>query len=166
MIRSSLTSIALLFGAAAVTAEAAPTAIGRYDDWTVFTETVNGETLCYAATEATDKAPKAADHGDVWFFVSNWRSGKARSQPSLKVGYELRADLPARASIGRAGWTLYGVGQEAFAEDQDDPRLVSALRAGSELRVEAVSARDTKVSYHFSLSGSANAIDKASTLCR
>lgn len=149
-----------------LTAHSAPTAIGRYDDWTVFTETANGETLCYAATEATDKAPKSADHGDVWFFVSNWKSGKARSQPSLQVGYELRADLPARASIGRSGWTLYGVGQEAFAQDQDDPRLVSALRRGSELRVEAVSARDTKVSYHFSLSGSANAIDKASAICR
>ncbi|MEQ8557811.1 MAG: invasion associated locus B family protein [Henriciella sp.] len=166
MINRPLTSLAILFGTAAFTADAAPTAIGRYDDWTVFTESVNGETLCYAATEATDKAPKASDHGDVWFFVSNWKSGKARSQPSLKVGYELRADLPARASVGRSGWTLYGVGKEAFAQDQDDPRLVSALRKGSELRVEAVSARDTKVSYHFSLSGSANAIDKASSLCR
>ena len=166
MIRSSLTCLFLLSGTVALTAAAAPTAIGRYDDWTVFTETVDGETLCYAATEATDKAPKAANHGDVWFFVSNWKSGKARSQPSLKVGYELRADLPARASIGRSGCTLYGVGQEAFAEDQDDSRIVSALRRGSELRVEAVSARDTKVSYHFSLSGSANAIDKASTICR
>ena len=147
-------------------AEAAPTAIGRYNDWTVFTETLDGETLCYAATEATDKAPKAASHGDVWFFVSNWKSGKARSQPSLKVGYELRADLPARASVGHSGWPLYGVGREAFAQNRDDDGLVSALKSGSELRVEAVSARDTKVSYHFSLSGSSAAIDKASTLCR
>lgn len=164
---TKLTTLTLAFTAVAVAAaHAAPTAIGRYKDWTVFTETVNGETLCYAATEATDKAPKAADHGDVWFFVSNWRSGKARSQPSLKVGYELRADLPARASVGRSGWTLYGVGREAFAQDRDDSRIVSALRSGSELRVEAVSSRDTKVSYHFSLSGSAAAIDKASSLCR
>ncbi len=161
-----LIALCLTTGFAAASASAAPTAIGRYQDWTVFTESVNGETLCYAATEATDKAPKGSDHGDVWFFVSSWQSGKARSQPSLKVGYELRADLPARASIGRAGWTLYGVGREAFAQDQDDPKLVSSLRSGSELRVEAVSTRDTKVSYHFSLSGSAAAIDKASALCR
>jgi hypothetical protein len=147
-------------------AEAAPTAVGRYKDWTVFTETVNGETLCYAATEATDKAPKAVNHGDIWFFVSNWRSGKARSQPSLKVGYELRSDMPARASVGRSGWTMYGVGREAFAQNRDDTRLVDAMRRGSELHVEAVSARNTKVSYYFSLSGSADAIDKASSACR
>lgn len=165
MIRSALTAI---FAAALVAplASAAPTAIGRYKDWTVFTEKVNGETLCYAATEATDKAPKSANHGDIWFFVSNWKSGKARSQPSLKVGYELRADLPARATVGRAGWTMYGVGREAFAQNRDDSQLVSALKRGTELHVEAVSARNTKVSYYFSLSGSSAAIDKASSMCR
>ena len=165
MIRPLCTAL-LISGFAATTADAAPSAIGKYQDWTVFTETANGETLCYAVTEATDKAPQSADHGDVWFYVTSSKSGRARSQPSLKVGYELRSDLPARASVGRAGWTLYGIGQEAFAQDQDDPRLVAALRRGSELRVEAVSSRDTKVSYHFSLSGSAAAIDKASSICR
>ncbi|RIJ24292.1 hypothetical protein D1224_08635 [Henriciella barbarensis] len=162
-----IVAIAALFSAIVIpAAQAAPTAMGRYDNWTVFTETVGGEKLCYAATEATDKAPQSANHGDVWFFVSNWASGKARSQPSLKVGYDLRADLPARASVGRSGWTLYGVGGEAFAQDRDDSQIVNALRRGSELHVEAVSSRNTQVSYHFSLSGSAAAIDKASSLCR
>ena len=162
-----LITASLIAASLSVTAaNAAPTAVGKFKDWTVFTEKVNGETLCYAATEATDKAPRSASHGDVWFFVSNWKSGKARSQPSLKVGYELRPDLPARASVGRAGWTMYGVGQEAFAQNQDDPRLVSAIKAGSELRVEAVSKRDTKVSYHFSLAGSSAAIDRAASACR
>ena len=166
MIRTSASCLAVLLVSATLAADAAPTAMARYDDWSVFTETVNGETICYAATEATDKAPKAGDHGDVWFFVMNSNTGQATAQPSLKVGYELRADLPARASIGRAGWTLYGVGNSAFAQDRDDPRLVSALRRGSELRVEAVSALNARMSYHFSLSGSADAIDRASALCR
>lgn len=165
MIRFASTAI-LAAALVAPLASSAPTAIGRYKDWTVFTQTVNGETLCYAATEATDKAPKSADHGDIWFFVSNWKSGKARSQPSLKVGYDLRADLPARASVGRSGWTMYGVGREAFAQNRDDAKLVDALKRGSELHVEAVSSRNTKVSYHFSLSGSSAAIDKAASICR
>ena len=165
MIRSA-TFATLATALVAPAAFGAPSAIGRYDDWTVFTETVEGETLCYAATEATDMAPKAANHGDVWFFVSNWGSGQARSQPSLKVGYELRADLPARATVGRSGGTMYGVGREAFAQDRDDSDIVDALRRGSELHVEAVSSRNTQVSYHFSLSGSADAIDKAASLCR
>ena len=104
MIRSALTAI---FAAALVAplASAAPTAIGRYKDWTVFTEKVNGETLCYAATEATDKAPKSADHGDIWFFVSNWKSGKARSLRGFQtpkfppIGSQPHVILPAGVRV-------------------------------------------------------------------
>lgn len=161
--------LASLVFAAALMAPAGlaePTAIGRYKDWSVFTETSDGETICYAATPATDKAPRSVDHGDVWFYVTNWKSGRARNQPSLKVGYNLREDLAPKASVGRSTWTLFGVGREAFADDSDDARIVSALRKGSELRVEAVSSRNTQVAYHFSLSGSAAAIDKAAAICR
>ncbi|MEL6245058.1 MAG: invasion associated locus B family protein [Pseudomonadota bacterium] len=145
---------------------AAPTAVARYKDWQVFSETSGGETVCFAATPATDKAPKAATHGDVWFYVTNWKSGKARAQPSLKVGYELRADLPGRAKVGRSSWPLFNAGQEAFADDEDDARIVRALKRGSELRVEAVSERNTTVAYHFSLAGSSAAIEKAASVCR
>ena len=156
----------LAFTAFALPAIAAPELIYTRKDWSVWQENVGGETICYAATEATDKAPKSADHGDVWFYVTNWESGAARSQPSLKVGYKLREDLPSKARIGRSSWTMFGVEREAFAHDEDDPKLVRALRRGTELRVEAVSSRNTQVTYHFSLSGSADAIDRAARQCR
>lgn len=152
--------------ATTLTVSATPSVVRQYSDWIVFTEDIGGERLCYAATQATDKAPKSAEHGDVWFYVSNWRSGKARNQPSLKVGYELRGDLPGKAKIGRADWTLFGIGREAFAQDSDDPALVRQLKRGSELRVEATSTRNTRVTYHFSLKGSASAIDRAAGACR
>ena len=161
---SQLLAAAILL--AAPLASADPVAVGRYKDWSVFTETTDGETICYAATPATDKAPKSADHGEVWFYVTNWKSGRARNQPSLKVGYNLREDMAPKARIGRSSWTLFAVGREAFADDADDSHIVSALKKGSELRVEAVSARNTQVAYHFSLSGSAAAIDKAASTCR
>lgn len=145
---------------------AAPTAVGKYKDWTVFTENVNGDTLCYAATQATDKAPKAAEHGDVWFFVSNWRSGAATNQPSLRVGYTLREDLPGKARIGRSTWSMFSVGPQAFTDDRDDPKLVQQVKSGSELRIEATSARNTRVTYHFSLSGSSSAISRAASACK
>ena len=138
----------------------------RYKDWAVYTLDTGGDTICFATTQADDKAPKDVDHGDVHFYVSNWKSGVRRGQPSLRVGFELRPDLAPTARVSRQSWTLYAAGNEAFALDADDPNIVSALRRGSELRVEAVSARGTAVTYHFSLSGSAAAIDRAAALCR
>ncbi|MCR9268877.1 MAG: invasion associated locus B family protein [Henriciella sp.] len=166
MHRIALALCAGFLGLQSVAAFATPSVVRQYTDWIVFTEDIGGERLCYAATQATDKAPRSADHGDVWFYVSNWQSGKARNQPSLKVGYELRGDLPGKARIGRSDWTLFGVGREAFAQDSDDAPLVRQLKRGSELRVEATSARNTRVTYHFSLSGSSAAIDRAASACR
>ncbi|MEZ5946181.1 MAG: invasion associated locus B family protein [Hyphomonas sp.] len=161
-----LAAIAFAAPLAPQSATAEPVAVGRYKDWAVFTDTSGGETICYAATAATDKAPKAADHGEVWFYVTNWKSGRARNQPSLKVGFELREDLAPKLRVGRSSWSLFSSAREAFADDADDPRIVSALKKGSELRIEAVSKRNTQVTYHFSLSGSAAAIDKAAAACR
>lgn len=152
--------------APAAAAPAEPTALARFSDWQVFTNKVDGEKICYAATQADDKAPRSADHGDVWFYVTSWASGRARNQPSLRVGYDLRADLPSRARVGRSAWSLFNVGTEAFADDDDDPNLVRAIERGLELRVESVSERGTAVAYHFSLKGSADAIARAERACR
>lgn len=161
-----IASLGLFVAFLAPCAMAQPTAIGRFNDWSVFTDTNGGETVCYAATAATDKAPASADHGEVWYYVTNWKSGRARNQPSLKVGFKLRESSGGKASVGRSSWSLFSVGQEAFASDSDDKRIVDALKKGAELRVEAVSERNTQVAYHFSLKGSAAAIDKAAAICR
>lgn len=166
MSRKSIAAIGVAALALAAPALAAPTAVAQYKDWQVFTHDVGGETVCYAATNATDKAPREADHGEVTFFVTSWETGRARNQPSLRVGYELREDMPSKARVGRSAWNLFNVGSEAFADDEDDPRLVRAIERGSELRVEGVSARGTAVAYHFSLAGSSNAISRAERACR
>ncbi len=162
---SKIASMVLLAGLMAAPALASPQVVGKYKDWTVFQDGSGRDRVCYAATPATDKAPKAAEHGEVWFYVTNWQSGLSRNQPSLKVGYELREGRPARARIGRSSWTLFTAANEAFADDSDDSKIVRALKRGRELRVEAISARGTATAYHFSLSGSASAIDKAGAVC-
>lgn len=155
--------IALLSSGSAM---AEPEAQGRFNDWAVYTLNDGGDTICYATTPAEDKAPRNAEHGDVFLFVSNSKSGSRSNQPSIMVGFPLREDLAPTARISRRTWTLFARGNEAFAPDQDDPDIIAALKRGSELRVEAVSERGTAVTYHFSLSGSSAAIDRASSLCR
>ena len=140
-------------------------AIGRSKDWRIYETTQSGEKMCFAATFASDKAPKSVEHGEVAFYVTGWRDRRA-GQPSLKVGYDLRMDLPAKLIIGRQSWKLYTADNEAFAYDEDERAIVDALRKGSRVRFEGVSSRDTVVAYEFSLSGSATAIDRALSRCR
>jgi len=160
----SLILAGCLAAAPAVSAQAK--AVGRYKDWRVFTETVGRDTVCFAAVEASDKAPKSVDHGEVNFYVATWKSGSASNQPSLKVGYQLRADLAPQAIVGRERFPMYVSGPEAFVSDDKEKSLLAALKKGSELRIEAASVKDARTAYHFSLKGSTEAIDKARSLCR
>ena len=152
--------------AAGSTASADVKAIGRYKDWRVFTETVGRDTVCFAAVEANDKAPKNVEHGEVNFYIATWKSGSARNQPSLKVGYTLRSDIKPVAVVGRERFRMFVSGAEAFVEDKDEAGLLNAIKKGTELRVEAASVKDARTAYHFSLKGSSDAIDKARALCR
>lgn len=164
--RASLLAIVIAPLFMALPAHAERTAVGRFKDWVVFTDTVNGQDLCYAATEATSKSPGSANHGSVWYYVTTWKSGAAIAQPSVRVGYDFRANSSPKTRVGRSSWTLFTSGHEAFADDSDDKAIVEALRKGANLSFEGTSARGTSVSYKFSLSGSAAAIDKSVEVCR
>jgi hypothetical protein len=157
---------AILLVALAPAASAQSKAVGRYDDWRVYTEGDGRNLVCFATVEASDMAPKSVDHGEVVFYVTAWKSGAATSQPSLRVGYTLRTDIAPAAIIGRDRFAMFASGTEAFVKDDREKALVEAVKHGSELRIEAASVKDARTAYHFSLKGSKDAIDKARSLCK
>lgn len=161
-----MVSLMAVMLAVAPAALAQSKAIGRYNDWRVYTEGEGRNMVCFAAVEPSDMAPKSASHGEVTFYVAAFKSGAATSQPSLRVGYTLRSDLAPQAVIGRDKFPMFAAGQEAFFPDDREKPLVEALKKGQELRVEATSVKDARTAYHFSLKGSRDAIDKARDLCR
>src|SRR5690349_1038108 len=103
--------------ALAPAAAAQSKAIGRYNDWRVYTEGEGKSMVCFAAVEPYDMAPKSVEHGEVAFYVAAWKSGAAKDQPSLRVGYTLRTDIAPTAIIGRDRFPMYAAGSEAFFPD-------------------------------------------------
>lgn len=79
--------------AVAPVAVAQSKAIGRYNDWRVYTEGEGRSMVCFAAVEASDKAPKAADHGEVTFYVAAFkvRPGDKPAQPARRLFAALRS---------------------------------------------------------------------------
>lgn len=147
-------------------ANTAPTKVGSYSDWTVYTRGTGQGRICYALTEPTAKAPQTVRHGDIYFLVSNWASGAASEQPSLLTGFPVKTTRAPKARVGRTSITMYGAGNEAFIADSADEReLVSKMRAGASMTVEAVSSRGTEVSYNFSLKGVTAALREARRRC-
>ena len=140
---------------------------GKFTDWTVHTKTEGGEKICYALAKAASKTPSTVKHGDIYFMVANWKSGKAKEQPSLLTSFALKPQIPPAARVGSTKIPMFADGDEAFVEsDTDERRLVRSMRKGSTMRVDAVSARGTQISYEFSLRGITAALSKAKSVCR
>ena len=92
-----------------------PKAVATHKDWSVFVREIEGERICFAATEAKDKSPKSVNHGDVFFMVASWKSGAATEQPSLMTGYTLKAKPEATLRIGSDKWEMYASENEGNA---------------------------------------------------
>ncbi len=164
ILTSSLAATAL-FPLSAIAEE--PTAVATYRDWSVFVRDISGDRICFAATEAKDKSPKSANHGDVFFLVASWRSGAAKNQPSLMTGYALKDAPEPAVRIGSDKWEMYISENEAFIESaSDEERLIKAMRRGSDMRISAMSARGTATSYIISLLGISAALDRIEKDCR
>ncbi|MGF1464413.1 MAG: invasion associated locus B family protein [Maricaulaceae bacterium] len=162
----TLAAFAAAFSQAARAQSPDAAVLGQFQDWSVLERVVDGEPVCFALTEASDKAPKSVRHGDVYFLVSTWRSGVASEQPSLFVGYPLRPDATPTVRIGSDRFDMFPDQSEAFIEARrDEQNLIRAMRAGSTMRVEAVSARGTRTAYQFSLSGVSAALNRMAQTC-
>jgi invasion protein IalB len=148
-------------------ASAQPQAIATFKSWSVFVREVEGDRICFAASEAQDKAPQSVNHGEVFFLVATWKSGAAVNQPSFMAGYNLK-DAPAPAiRVGSEKFTMYASQNEAFIESaKDEQALISAMKRGADMRVSAVSSRGTATSYTMSLQGLSAALEKVAEVCR
>jgi len=164
---SSLLTLPLCLLMSAPAYAADPKLEGVFTDWTVYSRDDGGDKSCYAITKPKSKAPKNVNHGDVYFLVSNWKSGAAKEQPSFLSGYPLKTTRAPKARVGASSITMYAADNEAFIESGSDERsLVAKMRAGATMRVQAVSARGTETSYNFSLKGITAALRKAKSACQ
>lgn len=165
--RLALALLGALAGASAPSFAAEPQAVASFKDWSVFVRDVDGDKICFAATEAKDKSPKSVNHGDVFFLVATWKSGAATNQPSLMTGYNLK-DAPAPSlRVGTEKWDMYVSENEAFIESaKEEQSLISAMRRGADMRVSAISGRGTATSYTISLQGISAALDRAAEACK
>ena len=162
---TTLAAIVSTMSSTAVLQEPQP--VATYRDWLVYKVETGADTICYAVTEPTDRDPANVDHGDVYFAVATWKSGKATQQPSLLAGYPLRDRPSPLVRVGSDRWNMFTAGDEAFVESNgDESRLVSAMRRGADMRVSAMSERGTNTEYTFSLYGITNALERAERECR
>lgn len=143
-----------------LTAHAAAMMVSQNGDWGVYSFTRNGSRVCYALSVPTESAPANVDHGRNYFLIApaEKRSG---NEPEAIFGYALKSGSIVQVSIGDKTFKMFVKDNTAWVSDAAlEPELVDALRSGSRMTLHAMSARGTRTTYTYSLTGVTAALQR------
>lgn len=175
MIKSFLLAAAFattaLSGALAQSA-AAPTLVGTFDDWSMFsyTGTYKGSSpgkICYIYAEPSDMKPPKLDHGRVSFSITTSPTQGVPNESSFVVGYSLKEQSPVTVDIDGRKFTMFTEGDSAWLiNTEEEKQLLDAMKSGSNMTITAQSGRGNQTTYKYSLDGVTAAADKMSAECK
>lgn len=145
------------------------TASGQKDDWSYFQASNPKE--CWAVTSpkstvnTRDGKPASVSRGDIRLFVTTRQSGKP--EVSFTGGYPFAPGSTVALEVGSNKFDLLTDGEWAWpASPEEDAKVVTALRGGSQAVLSARSARGTATKDTFSLKGVTAALNEAQRLCQ
>ncbi|MBB4509969.1 invasion associated locus B family protein [Rhizobium leguminosarum] len=139
-------------------AHAAARMVSQSDDWGVYSFMRNGSRVCYALSMPKESAPANVDHGKNYFLIAPAEKG---NEPEAILGYSLKTDSTVQVSIGDKTFKMFVKDKAAWVSDATlAPELVDALRSGSQMTLHATSARGTRTTYTYSLTGVTAALER------
>jgi len=163
---SAALSLSLALPAAAEPA----TLLGVFGNWSAYTSGTGSSLTCYALSKPRASRP-AAKRGAIYLMVSDWPSRKVKAEPQIVYGYQAKEGGAAALGVGSDKFTFFirNNGKEGSAWLQqlnDNSRLIDAMQAGVSAVASGISARGTKTSDTYSLSGFNDAMAKVHAACQ
>jgi len=145
-----------------------PTLVGQYGDWGAYTASPGGKKVCFVLSKpkSQNASKDDAKRDPAYVFVSTRPSENVKNEVSVIVGYPLNPKVDATAQIGSSTFLMFGQKDGAWIKNAaEEPKLVDAMRKGSELVVKGKSSRGTETTDTYSLMGITNALERAAKEC-
>ena len=161
---------ALCVGVALPAAAEPANLLGLFGNWSAYTTGTGSSLTCYALSKPRASRP-AAKRGAIYLMVSDWPSRKVKAEPQIVYGYQAKEGGAAALGVGSDKFTFFirNNGKEGSAWLQqlnDNSRLIDAMQAGVSAVASGISARGTKTSDTYSLSGFNDAMAKVHAACQ
>ncbi len=155
MVLKKLVSAAFLtLAMAGIAAAQSPTQIKQFNAWGAYSYNSPKGKVCYILSLPTQKQPSNVNHGDIFFLISQRPGQNVTYEPQAMMGYPLKEDSKVTVTVDGKNFVLFTKGESAWVENvAEEPALVSAMRAGSQMSVKATSRRGTSTNYTYSLTG-------------
>ncbi|UTW55618.1 invasion associated locus B family protein [Kordiimonas sp. SCSIO 12610] len=144
--------------------------IGSFRDWDALLIKEGNTKTCYmiSTPKRSTANKKNVRRGDIYITVTNRPNVGVKTEVNAVMGYPLRPNSEVSFQIdGKRAQRLFTEGSTAWAYDgKDDAKLAAAMKAGSRLVVTGTSARGTRTTDTYSLSGFTAALNAINKACR
>jgi len=166
-----MTAIAILSLAAGLVLAAparaqSPTQIGDFGNWQALTFEEGGNTGCYMLSSPDRMEGAYKSRGEVYALVTHRPAENTRDVVTIIAGYPYKPESEVTVKVGGEKFKLFTHEGTAWAPDPEQDRaLVDAMKNGSTMTVSGVSARGTKTTDTYSLTGFSKAYSAINDAC-
>jgi hypothetical protein len=145
--------------------------LGVFGNWTAYSSGTGSSLTCYALSKPRASRPTTAKRSAIYLMVSDWPSRKVKGEPQIVYGYPAKEGGVAALVVGSDKFSFFirNSGKEGSAWLQqlnDNARLVAAMQDGVSAVASGTSAKNTKTTDTYSLSGFNDALSKIHAVCQ
>jgi invasion protein IalB len=165
---------------------AKPELLGSYGDWSVFHSQSGKNKVCYTLAQPKQRDPEDLKRDPGYAFISERPGEGVRNEVSLIMGFDVGAPsaesdakdsgdakdkkksklVAPTAEVGDSSFDLLPKGANLWVKNAaQESALVAEMRKGKSLVVKATSKKGNLTTDTYSLSGFAQAIDRALKDC-
>ena len=136
-------------------------------DWGAYRYDDNAGRMCFVSSVLKESKGKydPNNRGETRVFVSHGPDKAERNVVQIVAGYRYKPQSDVTVTIDGRKFTLFTIEDRAYASsEEDDLRMIAAMKRGSNMTIVGTSSRGTKTTDNYSLSGftkTKTVIDKA-----
>ena len=150
----SIIALALILAAISPAQAQSARVLGDFRDWSSYAADDGTGTQCFAMTKPKTTEPTPENYGDAYLYITNRPGEDVVSEFNVVSGYVFQTGSVASINIGGTSFALFTQADAAWLDDKAQAAaLAAAIRAGSNLTIEGVSATGTRIVQTYSLSG-------------
>lgn len=140
--------------------------LGDFHDWSAYSAADSTGQVCFARTKPQQVAPEPDGYKPGGLYITNRPGENIKNEFNLVAGYAFQPDSAATVKVGGQAFVLFTQNDAAWLDDASQAdALASAIRAGSTMVVEGISAGGIKITQTFSLSGATAASHAINGAC-
>jgi hypothetical protein len=160
----SIPAAAIMSGSPA----SAQTFISTFGDWNAFHDGSGRDKVCYIASLPKSTAPSNVQRGKNYILISHRPGEKTRNVFEFRSGYPFKDGQEVDLSIdGNKPIKLFTKDDAAWArDDTTDQQIAEAMKKGRAVTIVGTSARGTKTTDTYSLSGISAALGAIDKECK